>query len=87
MLSRLLVAWTFDDTTPSTAPLQALIDYTISAIGLLTIILTGWWAGTSAQAALTSWIDRQFAAGRRRWRDTPRSRSNDFLFVNAVAVL
>lgn len=87
LLGRLTIAWLVGDPPADTRPLVAVIDYTICGIAVLTIALTGWWAGTSAQAALSRSIDRRFATVLRRWRDMPRSRTHDLLFVNAVAVL
>ncbi|MEV6927436.1 hypothetical protein AB0M46_23425 [Dactylosporangium sp. NPDC051485] len=86
LLGRVMIAWLVGD-PPADAQLGvAAVDYTTCGVAVLTMALIGWWAGTSAQSALSRSIDRRFTAGLRRWRGMPRSRTHDLLFVNAVAV-
>ena len=86
VLARAGSAWLLGPTASPSGQLAAALDYTIAVPAVLTVAVLGWWAGASAQATATAWIDRRFAASLRRWRDTPRSRANDVVFANAVAV-
>ena len=86
VLARVGSVWLLGPDTSASGQLAAALDYTIAVPAVLTVTVLGWWAGASIQAVVTAWIDHWFAASLRRWRDTPRSRANDFIFVNAAAV-
>ncbi|WP_432830711.1 hypothetical protein [Dactylosporangium sp. CA-092794] len=87
VLARLLTAWILGKAVPAPAlaDLVRVVDYLLAGIIALAVIALGWWAGTTGYTRAAGWIDRRMATGLRRWRDTPRSRWSDALYVNAVA--
>ncbi|MGI5185371.1 hypothetical protein ACQEVZ_54920 [Dactylosporangium sp. CA-152071] len=87
VLVRVCVEQTVGAAPAAARQVAAAIDYSVSFLAVLTVAAAGWWAGYQAQGALTTWIDRRFAAGIRRWQQVPRSRAHDVVFVNAAALL